>query len=289
MDYYCFPTKTGDISVFFNLEQYHNSRERFFYEIAQEDVKLAKQKGKLLLFDLRTLTFIDYNGNVVNINGKEIFPRCKIQESEQLLNAIENNGGKSIVTQADLKIVENWFEYIDVQREFLRTTFGKIQSNLPFYEEKYGNKFFLKTVKKQFSGICHIVQMDDNSKGLFAFVGHSMFGGNMIIADDSTPVLVTDILSIVKDDYGKREWRVFVVKNKIWCISRASDDLVDIEPYVVEKIQRKISELSEIAQFPSSYCIDFFEYDIKGEIIFDICEFNSIESSGVYRNNDLVF
>lgn len=52
MDYYCFPIKTGDISVFFNLEQYDNSRERFFYQTTQEDVILAKQKDKLLLFDL---------------------------------------------------------------------------------------------------------------------------------------------------------------------------------------------------------------------------------------------
>ena len=25
MDYYCFPTKTGDISVFFDLDQYSNN------------------------------------------------------------------------------------------------------------------------------------------------------------------------------------------------------------------------------------------------------------------------
>ena len=288
MDYYCFPTKTGDISVFFNLEQYNNSSERFFYQITQEDVMLAKQKGKLLLFDLRTQTFIDDNGNAADINGKEIFPRCKIQDSEQLLSAIENNGGKSIVTQADSKIIENWFEYIDVQRKFLRTTFGEVQKNLYFYEKKYGNKFFLKTVKKQFSNICQIIQTGD-SKSLFSFVGHSLIGGNMLISDNSTPVLVTDALSIVKDDYGKREWRVFVVKNKIWSISRASDDLVAIEPYVIEKVQRKINQLSEVSNFPSSYCVDFFEYDNNGKVIFDICEFNSIESSGVYRNNDLVF
>jgi len=288
MDYYCFPTKTGDISVFFNLEQYDNARERFFYQITQEDVMLAKQKGKLLLFDLRTQTFIDNDGNAVDINGKEIFPRCKIQDSEQLLSAIENNGGNSIVTRADSKIVESWFEHIDVQRKFLRTTFGEVQNNLDFYEKKFGNKFFLKTVKKQLSNICQILQMGD-SKSLFSFVGHSLFGGNMLISDNSTPVLVTDALSIIKDDYGKREWRVFVVKGKIWCISRASDDLVDIEPYVIEKIQRKIEQLSKISIFPSSYVVDFFEYDNNGEVTFDICEFNSIESSGVYRNNDLVF
>lgn len=288
MDYYCFPTKTGNISVFFNLEQYDNSRERFFYEIAQEDVMLAKQKGKLLLFDLRTQTFIDCNGNAIDISGKEIFPRCKIQESEQLLDAIKNSGGNSIVTRADSKIIENWFEYVDVQRKFLRTTFGEVQNNLDFYEKTYGNSFFLKTVKKQFSNICQILQMGD-SKGLFSLVGHSLFGGSMLISDNSTPVLVTEALSIIKDDYGKREWRVFVVKNQIWCISRASDDLVDIEPYIIEKIKQKIDELSEISIFPSSYCVDFFEYDNNGKVAFDICEFNPIESSGVYRNNDLVF
>ena len=48
------------------------------------------------------------------------------------------------------KLVENWFEYIDVQRKFLRTTFGEVLSNLSFYEEKYGNKLFLKTVKNNF-------------------------------------------------------------------------------------------------------------------------------------------
>lgn len=288
MDYYCFPTKTGDISVFFNLEQYTDSRERNFYERARENVMLAKQKGKLLLFDSRTQTFIDCNGNAIDIREKEIFPRCKIQESEQLLNAIENNGGNSIVTQADSKIVENWFEYIDVERKFFRTTFGEVQKNLQFYEKKFGKKFFLKTVKKQFSNICQIVQVG-NSKCLVSFVGHSLFGGNMLISDDSTPVLVTDALSIIKDDYGKREWRVFVVKGKIWCISRASGDLVDIEQYVIEKIQRKIEQLSKISIFPSSYCIDFFEYNSNGKVIFDICEFNSIESSGVYRNNNLVF
>ena len=106
---------------------------------------------------------------------------------------------------------------------------------------------------------------------------------------NSTSVLITETLSVVEDAFGKREWRVFVVKNKIWCISRSSDDLVDIEPYVIEKIKRKIEEISKISKFPSSYCVDFFEYEKDGKVIFDICEFNSIESSGVYRNNDLVF
>ena len=288
MDYYCFPSRTGDISVFFNLDQYNDSREKFFYEITQEDVSLAIQKGKLLLFNINNETFIDCNGNVVDIRKKEIFPRCTIQESEQLLSAIERKGGNSIVTIADSKIVENWFEYVDTQRKFLRTTFGEVQKNLHSYESKYGRSFFLKTIKKQFSNICFIMEID-GSKSLCSLVGHSLLGTNMLISDNSTPVLITNAISIIKDNYGKREWRVFVVKNKIWCISRISDDLVDIEPYVIEKIQKKIEDISKTPIFPSSYCVDFFEYDDNGKIVFDICEFNSIESSGVYRNNDIVF
>lgn len=288
MDYYCFPTKTGDVSVYFNLEQYTDTREKFFYQIAQEDVRLAKQKGKLLLFDLRTKSFVDYDGKTVDINGKEIFPRCKIQESEELLQAIENHGGVSIVTKADSQIVENWFDYVEVKREFLKTTFGEVNENIDFYEDKYGKAFFLKTIKKQFSKVCYIMELGEG-KSIFAYMGHSMFGGQMLISDYSTPVLVTDALSIISDNNGKREWRAFVVKNKIWCVSRASDDLVDVEPYVIEKIREKVEDLSKNSTFPSSYCVDFFEYDDNGETIFDICEFNSIESSGVYRNNDLVF
>ena len=128
-----------------------------------------------------------------------------------------------------------------------------------------------------------------DSKCLFSVIGHYAIGGNMLISDNSTPVLVTNALSIIKDNYGKREWRVFVVKGKIWCVSRESDDLIDIEPYVIQKIQKKIEEISKTSIFPSSYCVDFFEYDDNGEVVFDICEFNPIESSCVYRNNDLVF
>ena len=57
----------------------------------------------------------------------------------------------------------------------------KLKIILIFFEKKFGNKIFLKTVKKQFLNICQIIQMDD-SKSLFSFVGHSLFGGNMLIS-----------------------------------------------------------------------------------------------------------
>ena len=85
IDYYCFPTKTGDISPYMELEQYTNYREKLHYQLAQEDVLLSKKLGKLALFDLRNNTFVDENGNQIDLFGKKVFPRATIQESDLLM------------------------------------------------------------------------------------------------------------------------------------------------------------------------------------------------------------
>ena len=291
IDYYCFPTKTGDISVFIDLDQYTNWREREFYEIAQEDVLLAKKKGKLLLFDLRNNTFVDKRGNVVDISDKVIFPRSTIGEADILLEHIEKANGKSITARGDYDlIVEHWFEIIKTKREFKVTTIGEVQQNLEKYEETYGKSFFIKTIKKGFSGICIIMDLNfDDSKTPSKHLVDSYFHSvNMSISKQDTPVLVYKALKIIKDDFGKREWRAFVVNNELLCLSRASDDVVPIEDYIYEKVRSKIREYEGV--MPSSYVVDFFEYiEDNGGTIFDVCEFNPIVASGVYQNNDLVF
>lgn len=288
LDYYCFPTETGDTSVFFSLEQYTNSREKAFYSRTQKDINLALQKDKLLLFNLKTKEFIDSNGNHIDIKGKEIFPRCKIQDADLLLNTIEKNGGNSIVTWQDSQTIIHWFEAIKTKRNITCSTLKDVITNIDFYEKKYGKSFFLKTVMKQFSGTCAIMPLV-NSKYLVTMTGPLFRDINSIIPDDLTPVLVTNSLSIINDDYGKREWRIFVVKNEILCVSRLSNEPVTIESNILKKIKAKVKQISKISNFPSSYCVDFFEYEHNGEIIFDICEFNPIESAGRYGNNDFIF
>ena len=44
IDYYCFPTQTGDISVFTNLDQYTDFRERSHYERTLKEVNQAREK-----------------------------------------------------------------------------------------------------------------------------------------------------------------------------------------------------------------------------------------------------
>jgi len=288
IDYYCFPTKTGDISVFTDLDQYTYWREREYYQITREDVFLAKENGKLILFDLRSNTFTDADGKVVDISEKIIFPRSPIQEAHVLIENIERVGGKSIISEQDYEIIEeHWFEIIKTKRKMKITTMAELEKNLEQYERAYGNKLFVKTVKKGFSEVCNILELslsENALKSKILFDSH-FHSANMRISKE-TPIIVCQKLDIVKDEFGKREWRAFVVDNELLCLSRASDDVVPIEEDVYIKVQKRINEFK--GMIPSSYVVDFFEYTDDTETVFDVCEFNPIISSGVYQNNDLV-
>lgn len=284
IDYYCFPTETGDISVFTNLEQYTNSREKEYYERTLKEVNEAREKGKLILFDLQNKSFINERGEKVDIAGKVIFPRSTIGQADILMENIEKVRGKSITSRSDYETVENWFEVIKTKRNYEKTTMKELEANLNDFEKSFGEKFFIKTVHKGFSGICRVFELFPGEKYLFDSHFHSL---NMTITKPETPILVYKKLEILKDDFGKREWRVFVVNNELLSLSRCSDDVVRVEEYVYEKVQEKIEEFKGL--IPSSYVVDFFEYKEDNSTVFDVVEFNPIIASGTFANNHLVF
>lgn len=287
IDYYCFPTQTGDLSPYMDIEQYTNYDQKIHYQTAQEDILCAIKLGKLLLFDMRKHSFIDENGKIIDISGKAIFPRSTIQESIILLESIEKADGKSIMASKDYAIIENWFDKVKTKREIKISTLEEIEEHIEDYEKNYGNKLFIKTVQKLFSGVCIIMNIEFAGKSRVLFDSH-FHSLNMTITDSKMPILICKALDVVKDEYGRREWRAFVVDNELWCLSRCSDDVVPIEAYIEDKVKSEIMRFKGI--LPSSYVVDFFEYtDENDEIIFDVCEFNPIVASGVYQNNDLVF
>lgn len=291
IDYYCFPTKTGDITPYMELDQYTNYREKLHYQYAQEDVLLAKKLGKLALFDLRNNTFVDENGNQIDLFGKKVFPRATIQESDLLMEYLEMVNADSITTRADYKIVENWFRVVPTKRTYKESTFGEVERSLDSYEKEYGKSFFMKTIEKGFSGVCIILEMnfgsEEDGKKTKVLIDSTMHSVNMSLRDRKAPVLVYPAVKLLKDEYGRREWRAFVVENELWCLSRFADNFVPIEDYVYEKVKDKIKQFEGL--LPKSYVIDFFEYDDDGETVFDVCECNPIIASGVFQNNDLVF
>ena len=300
IDFYCFPTKTGNLSVFRDLKQYIDREERFYYQCTQEDVFRALERGKLLLFDLRNNTFLSEHGKEVDITGKVIFPRSTIADAKLLLNAIEEKGGCSIMKLEDYDEVEYWFKKVQTNRKYKLTTLVELAKNLDQYCEEFGNEMFIKTVFKGVSGLCYILSVGDivtyisdavNMRGKISngkiLVDSINVSVSSSIKDPNAEILVYKPVNIVMDNFGRREWRAFVVNNELLSLSRCSDEQVPVEKYVYNMVRSLIAEVK--GKMPASYVMDVFEYYEGDQIIFDILEFNPIISSGVYRNNDLVF
>lgn len=300
IDFYCFPTKTGNLSVFRDLKQYIDREERFYYQCTQEDVFRALERGKLLLFDLRNNTFLSEHGKEVDITGKVIFPRSTIADAKLLLNAIEEKGGYSIMKLKDYEEVEYWFKKVPTNRKYKLTTLRELEENLDQYYEEYGKIIFVKTVLKKFSGLCKII--DINALQLIQSEGEKTVEKTSLkkflvdsinvsvsssIKNPDTEILVYKPVDILMDEFGRKEWRAFVVNNELLSLSRCSDKIIPIERYVYNIVRSLIAEIK--GKIPASYVLDVFEYYEGNQIVFDILECNPIISSGVYRNNDLVF
>ena len=84
----------------------------------------------------------------------------------------------------------------------------------------------------------------------------------------------------------KKEYRVFVIEGKIVSISRFTDYVFHkIEPSIYEKALKITSNLKG---FPSSYVIDFFEYEKNGNKKFDVLGFTPSPASGTYLYNSII-
>lgn len=285
INYYCFPTKTGDISVFIDLAQYSDWETKQHFRLEGKNALLAKEKGKLVLFNLRNNTFVDVDGRLIDISEKVIFPRTTVQESKYVLSYIEKANAKSIVTNKDNEKIKNWFDFIRPKRKIKETTFGELKKNLLAYEQEYGKYFFIKTVEKGFATLCYITDssVDENEKTLIDLKFKDL---SMGINTPREKVIVSPAVSILKDNFGKRQWRAFVVNDELLCLSRTSREIVSVEEYVYDKVKKYLKNFKGV--MPCSYTADFFEYFENSKVEFDICNFNPINISKAYRNNNIV-
>ena len=72
----------------------------------------------------------------------------------------------------------------------------------------------MKTIEKGFSGICIILEMNFDSeegKKTKVLMDSTMHSVSMSLRDRKAPVLVYPAVKLLKDEYGRREWRAFVV------------------------------------------------------------------------------
>ncbi|MDR1101159.1 MAG: hypothetical protein LBL34_02230 [Clostridiales bacterium] len=299
-DFYCFLSYTGSKDDYFDFSKY-DKNTAFNMFCMQEDLLLAESLGKLVLFDLRKGKFINSKGKKVDIAGKTIFCRTSVGDTEEMFEAIEKHGGKIIGSLDETLKVRRWFDYIQPQhRRIAKTNHIDVLENMEKHMQEFDNPFFLKSLVKNFAGktTCSIENMQGSGPNMVipikkyqveGFPGVSFRHGN-----NNEDWLISNFVNVnseVREEQDfpvRREWRVFVVSGEILSISRFSDYIIPIESDITIKIEEEIARFGQVESFPKNYVCDFFEYDKNGETFFDICEFNPIESAGVYRSNGLI-
>ena len=243
------------------------------------EIKYAKEKGIYLYYDSYEDAFFDKDSNLIDITNKPIFPRSSITTSKSLVDAVIRHGGHSIVNQKDYDITLNWPYYIKTKRTNIILSGRQIIDNKDLIIKLFGNdKIFFKTKHKNFSQIIDVSSLLKSTSPLV----------KTIEKHEDEDFIISDAVTIEKDENGPLEFRAFVVQKEILNISRISDNLLDTIPEtVINRLKSIVEDLSK-TDFPQSYAIDLFIYKDKlGNRVVDVLECNPIIASGTYLYNSI--
>jgi len=256
--YYCYNTQKG------------------LFEI---EMTYAKDLGLYIFYDEEKDAFFDKDGNQIDIKDKPIFPRSGILQSKSLVDAIIRHGGNSLVKRKDYDKTLNWPYYIKTKRNNIILSGSQIISNPELIVNTFGNDtVFFKTKHKNFSRIIDISQL---------FNHHSAIYQTLKLHQDEDFIL-SDAVSIDKDEHGPLEYRAFIINGTIYNISRVSDSLLGRIPQIVLDILEDLVDSLKNTDFPLSYVIDLFIYKDKDDKrVVDVLECNPIIASGTYLYNSI--
>lgn len=246
------------------------------WEYSRKEMALSKNYNNGILYDNKTKNFMDFDRNSINIENKVIFPRTGGVQIYDVNEQIICNGGIPVVTNEQIRKIEDWPNfYLDDRNS--RLIKGKYLIDLKVVEKirnVYGNEIFLKTKTKNFSSVIPIELLLDNECAFYKTILHHL--------DDD--FIISKKVDIIKDNYGKKEYRCFIVNNEIYNISRFTSFVFhSIEPKILQKAQEVVENLKGI--FPDFYVLDLFEYQLNGKEYIDVLEFNPIHASGLYLYN----
>ena len=260
------------------MEYYYAfSTEKGTFEL---EAKYARDLGKYLFYDEDKDLFLDKDGNVVDVEGLDIFPRTGVLQAKALVDAIYRHKAYSTwVKQGDYDKVLDWPDYIKTKRKNMIFSGQEILDNPELIMELFGvGDVFFKTKNKNYS---QIISMDK----LLSREGNFY---DALCAHKDDDFIISDVVDIRQDKFGMREFRGFVFDGHIGNISRVHDYLVGIvNPDFEFKIKDILKEL-EGTDFPKSFVIDLFEYyDADGKLQIDVLECNPIIASGTYLYNSV--
>lgn len=139
-------------------------------------------------------------------------------------------------------------------------------------------KYIFKNYRKNFNSVISTDLLKDKECTFYKTLIHHL----------DEEFIISENVDIVEDNYGKKEYRCFVINNEIYNISRMTNRVLhNIEINILEVLKKIINRMDGI--FPSCYVVDIFEYyDKNGNQNIDVVEFNPIHASGIYLYNSVI-
>lgn len=247
------------------------------WSYSEKEKEICKRNNNGILFNSSTDEFVDFNGNKVDITGKVIFPRTGAIQIFHMNNEILRQGGIPFLSNDEIEKIDLWPQYCSLKRK-IKIFKGRdlLQSStIDEIEKEFGEEIFIKTKEKNFSSIIPISLLRDNKCAFYKALEYHL----------DEEFFVSEKVDIVKDQYGYREYRIFVIDNKIYNISRISKIPHIVEPEILENANRIICEFDN--GFPITYVLDLFVYSSNNELVIDINELNPVHASGLYLYNSI--
>lgn len=249
------------------------------FEYTDAEMALAKKKGIGILYDAENDTFIDFESNVMNINGVYVFPRTGSAQIYEINDAIIRHGGIPVLSNEEVDIVNSWPNYVQTKRNIKVYNGSELCDDevISKIEEQFGTRFFFKTKKKDFKDIIDISLFKNKECAFFKALSEHK--------DDE--FFISDEVEVASDNLGIEEYRVFVEEGRVMNISRMTTDVFHrISPDVVEYALTMVDALRD--KFPSYYSFDVFRTKKNGNTLLDVVEFNPIHAAGIYLYNSII-
>lgn len=185
---------------------------RLPWDYSKKEKEEAKINGNGILYDSKLKKFMDYSENIIDIKGKLIFPRTGAAQIHDMNEEIVRQGGRTVVTNEQINIIENWPNYY-FDKKNSKIIKGSELIDIDIIKEidsSYGQEIFIKTKLKNFSAVIPIELLLDKDCAFYKTLLYHL--------DDD--FIISKKVDIIEDEYGKKEYRCFIVNGEIYNISR---------------------------------------------------------------------
>lgn len=208
---------------------------------------------------------------VESLSEYKVLARASVGHEKSVLDYIETKGGVNIADWPSQERTLEWYKYVKPEYLKRRLAYFRVaealRQDLGEFRDSDG-RFFAKTSFKAISGLTNSLL--------------DLLGYEVELMPPTAEVIVSELLEILSDERGKREYRCFVVRNDASSISRYIDYKTDYEiPREVEAFAESFV-ISHQGIVPDCYVLDVAETDRGVAVI----ELNGIVASGRYERNN---